>query len=43
MREQMPNGDLQRLRQIRDSPQRHVARTALDVCNVGAVRVDPPR
>lgn len=42
-REQIRNGDVQRLRQIHDGPQRHVARTALDVRKVGAVYVGPPR
>jgi hypothetical protein len=43
MREHMPNGDLQRFRQIRHSPERHVALPTLDVRKVGAVYVGPPR
>jgi hypothetical protein len=42
-REQIPHGDLQRLCQMHDGPQRHVARPALDVRDVGAVHVGPPR
>jgi hypothetical protein len=43
MREQISNADLQRLRHIRDGPQRQVARPAFDIRNVGAMQVGPPR
>jgi hypothetical protein len=39
----MPDGDPQRLRQICDRPECHVALPTLDVCKVGAVDVGPPR
>jgi hypothetical protein len=42
IREQVPNGDLQRPRQIRDRPERDVALAPLDVCKVGAVDAGPP-
>jgi len=43
MREQIRNGKLQRLRQIRDGPQCHIARTPLNVRDVGPVQVGAPR
>ena len=42
VREKMPNGDLERPRQIRGSPKRHVALTPLYVGKVGAVDAGPP-
>src|SRR5208282_570320 len=41
MREQMANGELQRVGKIGEAAQCHVARTALDICNVCAVQFSP--
>jgi hypothetical protein len=42
VREKVPNGDLERPRQIRGSPKRHVALTPLDIGKVRAVDTGPP-